>query len=45
MLTVVGFLIVAAFGLTIASAIGKCPLWIPVLLLTLIALLQILPLR
>lgn len=44
MLTVVGFLVIAAFVSTIVSAIGKCPLWVPVLLLTLVELLRILPL-
>lgn len=44
MITVLGFLIVAAFALTIASAIGRAPLWIPVLLLSIVSLLSILPL-
>jgi hypothetical protein len=45
MLTIVGLLALAAFASTIASAIGRAPLWVPVLLLSLIALLQVLPLR
>ena len=45
MVTVVMLLVVVAFALTVASAIGKCPLWMPVLLLTLVSLLQVLPLR
>ena len=44
LLTVIGFLVVAAFICTIVSAIGKCPLWISVLLLCLVELLRILPL-
>lgn len=32
-------LAVLAFVLTIASALGRCPLWIPVLLLALLALI------
>ena len=45
MVTVVMLLVVIAFALTIAAAIGKCPIWIPVLLLTLVSLLQVMPLR
>lgn len=33
-------LVIVAFICTIAAAAGKCPLWVPVLLLTLVALLQ-----
>jgi len=44
MLTVIGLLVIIAFALTIASAINKCPLWVPVLLLALVELLRILPL-
>lgn len=43
MLTVFIILILVAFGCTIASAMGKCPLWIPVLLLTIIELIRALP--
>lgn len=39
-LTVVSLLGVAAFIVTILSAMGKAPLWVAVLLLTLIVLLQ-----
>lgn len=44
-MSVIGFLILAAFICTIASACSKCPVWVPVLLLCIIALLQILPLK
>lgn len=44
MLTVIGLLVIAAFIVTIASAMGKAPLWVAVLLLTLVELLRILPL-
>lgn len=44
MLSVLGFLVLAAFIATIVHAIGKCPLWIAVLLLCVIELLRILPL-
>lgn len=44
MITVLLLLALVAFGCTIASAIGKCPLWIPVLLLSLIELLRHIPL-
>ena len=43
MLSVTFLLVLAAFIATIASAIGKCPLWVPVLLLVLVHLLAILP--
>jgi hypothetical protein len=43
MLTVSFFLIAAAFVATIVSAIGKCPLWVAVLLLCVWALLSVLP--
>lgn len=39
MLTVDFFLAVSAFITTISSAIGKAPLWVAVLLLTLLELL------
>ena len=44
MLTVIGFLVAAAFICTIASVLGKCPLWVAVLLLCVIELLRVLPL-
>lgn len=44
LLTVIGFLVVAAFICTIVNALGKCPIWIPVILLCLVELLRILPL-
>jgi hypothetical protein len=44
MFTVLMILFLSAFICTIASAIGKCPLWVPVLLLCVAGLLQHLPL-
>jgi hypothetical protein len=44
MVTVVLLLAIAAFVVTIANAIGKAPLWVAVLLLTIIQLLSGLPL-
>lgn len=44
MLTVFIVIAVAAFISTIVSAMGKCPIWVPVLLLCLIELLRALPL-
>jgi hypothetical protein len=38
-------LALAAFVVAIASALGKAPLWVAVLLLCLIALLQAIPVR
>lgn len=43
MLSVTLLLILAAFIATIASAMGKCPLWIPVLLVCVALLLGVLP--
>lgn len=43
MLTIFAILAVAAFIVTIASAIGKAPLWVAVLLLCVIELLRVLP--
>jgi hypothetical protein len=45
MLTIALLLALAAFIATIASALGKAPLWVAVLLLSLLALLQVVPLR
>ncbi len=42
--TVIGFLVVGAFATALASLAGKCPLVAPVLLLSLVELLRILPL-
>ena len=44
MLTVFLLLAVAAFVITIASAMGKAPLWVAVIILCLIELLRALPL-
>jgi hypothetical protein len=44
MLTVLLLLAAAAFVLTLVSAAGKCPLWVPVLLCTLVLLLERMPL-
>lgn len=43
MLTVFLLLAIVAFACTIANAIGKCPIWVPVLLLCVIELLRALP--
>ena len=44
-MNVVTLLIVAAFICTVVSAIGRCPLWVAVLLLCVAALLGVLPAR
>lgn len=36
---------ICAFITTIVSAIGKCPIWVPVLLITVAGLLTCLPLH
>lgn len=45
MLTVSLILVLAALLTAIASAMGKCPLWVAVILLALAALLPLLPLK
>lgn len=36
-------LVVAAFVCTVANAMGKCPLWVAVMLLVIVHLLTVLP--
>lgn len=43
MLSVTLLLVLAAFACAIASAIGKCPLWVSVILLCIVHLLAVLP--
>ena len=43
MLTVTLVLVLSAFITTIAAALNKCPLWVPVLLLVVLHLLSALP--
>lgn len=45
MLTVMFVLVAAAFVCTVVAALGKCPVWVPVLLLCVIELLHVLPLK
>jgi len=45
MMSVTCLLWIAAFIATIVSAIGKCPLWVAVLLISVAGLLSCLPLR
>lgn len=45
MLTVSVILVLAALIAAIVSAMGKCPLWVSVILLCIIVALQVLPLR
>lgn len=44
MLTVFVVIAITAFACTIIAALGKCPVWVPVLLLCIIELLRALPL-
>lgn len=44
MLTVIGLLAIATFALVLVSAAGRVALWIPVLLISLIELLRLIPL-
>lgn len=45
MLTVTLLLVVAAFICTIALALGKCPAWVPILLIVVVQLLAVMPIR
>ena len=44
-MTIALLLVLAAFVVTIASAIGKAPLWVAVLLLVVVHLLGVLPIH
>lgn len=44
-ITVLLFVAAAAFITAIANALGKCPAWVPLVLLSICALLSALPLR
>lgn len=44
LLTVIGILVITAFICAIVSALGKCPVWVPVILLCVVELLRIAPL-
>jgi hypothetical protein len=39
------FLVLAAFICAIVSAIGRCPLWVSVILLCIVELVRVVPLR
>lgn len=43
MLSVSLLLVVAAFICAIANALGKCPAWVPIVLLCIVQLLMVLP--
>lgn len=43
MLSVTVLLLLVAFITAIASALGKCPVWIPVVLVIVVLLLTVLP--
>lgn len=43
MLTVTVLFVLAAFVATVASALGKCPLWVAVVLICLVQMLMVLP--
>lgn len=45
MITVALILIVGALIAAIASAMGKCPLWVSVILLCIVVALDVLPLK
>lgn len=43
MLTITFALVMGAFILTLASAAGRCPVWVPVILLCIAEMLPLLP--
>jgi len=43
MLSVTLLLVLAAFICTIANGLGKCPAWVPLVLLCIVHLLSVLP--
>jgi len=45
MLTVTLILVLGALIAAIASAMGKCPLWVSVILLCIVVAIQVLPLK
>jgi hypothetical protein len=45
MLTVTLILVIGALIAAIAAAMNKCPLWVAVILLCIVAALQVLPLK
>jgi hypothetical protein len=45
MITVMFFLVVSALIAAIASAMGKCPLWVAVILLSIAMAVQVIPLK
>lgn len=45
MLSIICMLVLAGFIGTIVSALGKCPLWVPVLFLAIAELAHCIPLR
>ena len=44
-LTVMLILVICAFITAIVAAIGRCPLWVSVILLCIVELIRVLPLR
>jgi hypothetical protein len=44
-MTVIMFIVLAAFICAVVSAIGRCPLWVSVILLCIAELLRVIPLR
>jgi hypothetical protein len=44
-MTVILFLVIAAFICAIVSALGRCPLWVAVILLCIVELMRVIPLR
>ena len=45
LITVAFLLVIAAFVCSIANALGKCPVWVPLILLCVLELLHVIPLK
>lgn len=45
MLTIAVVLVLCAFVTAVANALGKCPTFVPIILLCLLAALQVIPIR
>jgi hypothetical protein len=44
-MTVIMFIVLAAFICAVVSAIGRCPLWVSVILLCIAEMIRVIPLR
>lgn len=45
MFTVTALLVAAAFFCTLSNANGRCPIWVPVLLLVIVEMVRLVPVK